>query len=101
MKKNISKILIVGFIVFCSSLSSDASYYYDDGANENNPNVDKFKPTSGVKIKESNVANWMENTTRKAMDGNKTNQRNEKNYNKAKQKNVNSNGTYTKSYKWF
>ena len=101
MKSKIFVILVIYSLFNCSFLAAMASYYYDDGKNENNPYVDKFKPTSGVKIKESNVANWMENTTRKAMDENKTNKRNKTNYNKAKPKNVNSNGTYTKSYKWF
>ncbi len=93
-------VLIIAFM-FCSVyLTANASYYYDDGKNENNPYVDKFKPTSGVKIKESNVANWMENATRNAMNGNKNNSQ-KSSYNSNRRVQTQSSSTYKKSYKWF
>lgn len=100
MKNKISSLIIAILFAGLLSLSAHASYYFDDGSNEDNPNVDKFKPTSGVKIKESNIAGWMENTTRNAMNGNKNSKSNNKTT-KTQNRNTNKNGTYTKSYKWF
>lgn len=95
-----SFLLIITLLFCCTCLTVNASYYYDDGKNEDNPYVDKFKPTSGVKIKESNVANWMENATRNAMTGNKNNSQNSRNISNRKVQ-TQSSGTYKKSYKWF
>ena len=97
-----NKIIVFG-VIFLMILETTicpaiASYYYDDGANSDNPNVDKFKSTSGLKIKESNIANWMENATRNAMEGNKNQT---VKYNQNKSQNTKSTGQYKKSYKWF
>ncbi|MCD7780553.1 MAG: hypothetical protein LUH05_07780, partial [Candidatus Gastranaerophilales bacterium] len=77
-----------------------AVYYYDDGNNDDNPNVDKFVPTSGVKIKESGLARMMENATRDAMDSSKGNKKSsvQKKTQQTQQENSNS---YQRSYKWF
>ncbi len=58
-------VLILGF----NCLQAGAYYVplYDE-SNEDNPNVDVFKPQSGVKIKPSPFAQMMENATQKAVD---------------------------------
>lgn len=88
------------FIIVSSftSLAAFSGSYYDDGSVSDNPDVNKFVPQSGVKIKESKMAAWMENSTKKAMDGQKKPQK--QNYNKQQRNNTNVN-TYKKSYKWF
>ena len=101
MKNIILKLFIITVIISYSCIAVSASYYYDDGKNEDNPNVDKFKPTSGIKIKESNVANWMENATRNAMNGNKNNTQKKYYNNSNRDDQTQSTGTYKKTYKWF
>lgn len=100
MNKKIVFFVVFVFIISTITCSARASYYYDDGANNDNPNIDKFKPTSGVKIKESNIAGWMENATKNAMNGNK-NKNQKSNYTQQQTKNNKMTGKYKKSYKWF
>lgn len=97
-KKFFSRIFILFFAILLVDLTAySASYYYDDGTASDNPDVNKFVPQSGVKIKESRMAEWMENSTRNAMNG-KEKTSSSKQIHKP-QKNTPTN--YQKSYKWF
>lgn len=61
-------LLIAGF----SLLPAEAGNYVQLQDNEysDNPNVDVFKPTSGVKVKTSPLAQMMENATKNATQKN-------------------------------
>lgn len=99
MTKNFKKIIIFTLLTLFLNLSTHAAvYYYDNNGKKYDPNVDRFVPQQGVKVKESGMAQWMENTTRNAAYSNKSKSRtttNRKNIDKKNQ------GPYTKSYKWF
>ena len=61
--------------------------------------ADKFKPSTGLKIKESNIAGRMENATRNAAYGG---QKQEKQWAKKRtQPRANKNNSNIRSYKWF
>jgi len=101
LKNKIFSLLLASIIVCTSSLiASAASYFYDDGSNNDNPNVDKFKPTSGVKIKESGLARMMENATQNAMDSSQG-KKSTRNTVRPKQHQNEANNSYQRSYKWF
>lgn len=98
-KKLITRVFICIIISSFTTLAGfSGSYYYDDGSLPVNSNADKFVPQSGVKIKESKMADWMENTTQKAMNGEKTPKTKNNTSNQKHNRNTN---TYQKSYKWF
>lgn len=98
-KKYITRFLLCIAISAFTSLSAfSGSYYYDDGSIPDNPDVNKFVPQSGVKIKESKMAAWMENSTRNAMNGQSNKSQSNNVPKQQRNKNVN---TYQKTYKWF
>lgn len=100
MNKNFLKKVFICIMIsgFTSLAAFSGSYYYDDGTASDNPDVNKFVPQSGVKIKESKMAAWMENSTKNAMNGQKNTSKSTNAYRQQKNRNVN---TYQKSYKWF
>ncbi len=70
--KKILALLLPLSILFINSIAANAYYVaVPDKNNENNPNVDVFKPESGVKIKASPLAQMMEDATRNATQSNK------------------------------
>lgn len=98
-KKFLTKIVAFFMISGFTSLAAfSGSYYYDDGTASDNPDVNKFVPQSGVKIKESKMAAWMENSTKNAMNGKKNTSKSNNVHKQQQNRNVN---TYKKSYKWF
>ena len=103
MKKKFFSILLTTLIVCSAALAANAaSYFYDDGSNEDNPNVDKFKPQSGVKIKESGLARMMENATQNAMDSSKGKKNTTQSTVQTQQKEQgDTTNSYKRSYKWF
>ncbi len=93
MKKILSLALLLGLLVTSFSQAYARNLYVEDTENQNNnPNADKFVPTSGVKIKPSPLAQMMENATKNAMNKNNNNSQNQQNEQK---KNNNSN------FRWF
>lgn len=68
------KILIFLLPIFIVSISGiEANAYYvniPDKSNENNENVDVFKPESGANIKPSPLAQMMENATKNVTQNN-------------------------------
>lgn len=78
MKKLLSLAVLTG--LFITSITQAYAYnnlYIEDTENQNNnPNVDKFVPQSGVKIKPSPLAQMMENATKNAMGKNNNTQKN-------------------------
>ena len=90
-------------VLFSFSLCAEATYVYENKDGEYQTNVDKFIPQSGVKVKNSKLADMMENSTRNAMEGNKGNKsRNVSEYQRQQPKfKVNENNPNRKSYKWF
>ena len=100
MKYKFQSIFFTLVLVCLISLSAQGAIYYDDGTNDDNPDIDKFVPTHGVKIKESKLAGMMENATRNAMESSKDKKSSKKSggtYQKTKQ----SDDPYKRSYKWF
>lgn len=81
---------IILFSILTFSLA--ASAYVEEAST--NKYADKFKPSSGVKIKESSLASRMENATRNAAYGNKE----EKNTVRRKETRE---LPATRTYKWF
>lgn len=67
MKKLVLTFSIITFI-FCTFVQSTNAYVEEVSTK---PYADKFKPSTGVKIKESNIAGRMENATRNAAYGGK------------------------------
>jgi hypothetical protein len=80
-----------------------STIYYDNSENTNNPNVDKFVPQSGVKVKNSTPAQWLENTTRKFMEANNIDTMSDlkENNNTNNETQTNRSTVYKKTYKWF
>lgn len=62
------------------------------------PYADKFKPSTGLKIKESNIAAKMENATRDAAYGGK---KEEKQWARKRVAQPTQNTAGARSYKWF
>ncbi len=85
-------VLVLTLLVFCLS----ANAYVEEVSTE--PYVDKFKPSTGLKIKESNIASKMENATRNAAYGNNSE---EKQWAKRRTTPRKQNNTGVRSYKWF
>lgn len=89
------KILLVAITLLGMSLSSNA--YVEEVSTEQY--ADKFKPSTGLKIKESNIAGRMENATKNAAYGG---QKQEKQWAKKRtQPRANKNNSNIRSYKWF
>lgn len=64
--------LLPSLILFFNGIEAGAYYVnIPDKEQENNPNVDVFKPESGVKIKASPLAQMMEDATRNATQSSK------------------------------
>lgn len=89
MKKSILilTILIIGLT---------ASAYVEEVSTQ--PYADKFKPSTGLKIKESNIASRMENATRDAAYGG---QKEQKQWARKRTAPRQQNNTGARSYKWF
>ena len=95
MKKTFMTLTIFAVILF--SLVQSANAYVEEVSTK--PYADKFKPSTGVKIKESNMAARMENATRNAAYGG---EKEEKQW--AKKRTTprnNRNNSNVRSYKWF
>ena len=89
------KFLLVAITLLGLSLSTNA--YVEEVSTEKY--ADKFKPSTGLKIKESNIAERMENATRNAAYGG---QKQEKQWAKRRtQPRANKNNSGVRSYKWF
>jgi len=89
------KTLLTSFIFIGIALS--ASAYVEEVSTA--PYVDKFKPSTGLKIKESNLAGRMEQATHDAAYGGKKEQKQW-----AKKRTTpreNRNNSNVRSYKWF
>ena len=89
------KSLFATFIFLIMALSSNA--YVEEVSTE--PYVDKFKPSTGVKIKESNIAGRMENATRNAAYGGEKEEKQWAQRRTTPRKSKNNTGV--RSYKWF
>lgn len=85
-------VLVLTLLIFCLS----ANAYVEEVSTE--PYVDKFKPSTGLKIKESNIASKMENATRNAAYGNN---KDEKQWVKKRTTPRQTNNNGARSYKWF
>ena len=74
MKKLLSLAVLTGlFITSATQAYAYNNLYIEDTENQNNnPNVDKFVPQSGVKVKPSPLAQMMENAAKNAMGKNNT-----------------------------
>ncbi len=66
--KIISKLLLI--LIFCIGITVNADVGIDEEGNYT-VDVDKYIPSKGVKVKNSRLADMMENGTRKAMNKNK------------------------------
>ena len=72
MKKLLSVLFSVMILGVATLPASAYSIYVEDKENQHyGPNVDKFQPSTGVKVKPSGLAQMMENSTRKATQKNK------------------------------
>lgn len=72
MKKTISLLFSILILMVATLPANAYSIYVEDKENQHyGPNVDKFQPSTGVKIKPSGLAQMMENSTRKATQKNK------------------------------
>ncbi len=95
-----NKLLVLSFIALFIAIpfqvNAAAVYLNDNG--EYTSDVDKFVPQTGVKVKNSQMANWLENSTKNAMEGNKNNSQRVKYAGQSQRK---SSQTGRKSYKWF
>lgn len=79
MKKSLAVLFSIIVLGVATLPASAYSIYMEDKENQyTGPNVDKFQPTTGVKVKPSGLAQMMENATRNATNKNK-------NYNNTKQ----------------
>ena len=96
MRTNKLLSVIALFIAIPISAYAAAVYLNDNG--EYSSDVDKFVPQTGVKVKNSQMANWLENSTRNAMDGNKNNYQKKNAVGQSQRYSSQSN---RKSYKWF
>ena len=68
-------LIIISMITISISQVYAYNLYVEDTENQNNnQNVDKFVPTSGVKIKPSPLAQMMENATKNATQKTNNNQ---------------------------
>ena len=95
MKKTILTLTIFACILFSFVQSSNA--YVEEVSTK--PYADKFKPSTGVKIKESNIAARMENATREAAYGDDRDDRQwARKRTTPRERTNNSN---VRSYKWF
>ncbi len=72
MNKKLFALLILSALYLGFSAGVNAEIAIDDDGNY--VNVDKFVPSRGVKVKHSQLAEMMENGTRKAMNRNSSNQ---------------------------
>ena len=95
MKKTLLALTILTYILF--SFVQSANAYVEEVSTK--PYVDKFKPSTGVKIKESNLAARMENATRDAAYGG---DKDEKQWaRKRTTPRESANNSNVRSYKWF
>ncbi|MBQ8887431.1 MAG: hypothetical protein IJY61_07005 [Candidatus Gastranaerophilales bacterium] len=95
MKKTFFTLTIFAYVLF--SMVQSANAYVEEVSTK--PYVDKFKPSTGVKIQESNLAARMENATREAAYGGA---KEEKQWaRKRTTPRNNENNSNVRSYKWF
>ena len=90
-----NKKLLIAICFFGISLTSNA--YVEEVSTSQY--ADKFKPSTGVKIKESNIAGRMENATRNAAYGGQKEQKQWAKKRTAPRNNTNNSNV--RSYKWF
>ena len=99
MKKNIFILTILS--VLALSLTASAAYVYENDEGDYKADVDKFIPQKGIKVKNSKLADMMENSTRNAMEGNKSVKQNSPQLFQSQTPKVNETNPNRKSYKWF
>ncbi len=89
-------LIIFSLIFISSSVMAQSVYINDDG--DYAVDADKFIPQTGVRVKNSALADKLENSTRNAMEGKKGKSDEPPTVRRAPQQ---QNSKFKKTYKWF
>ena len=94
--KKLTLFIIFGIIITSSAVLARGVYYTDDG--DCAVDVDKFVPQTGVKVKNSYLADKLENGTRNMREGKKGKSETQPTVKRTEEQ---QNTKFKRTYKWF